>query len=100
LAPAYDMIATQPLLPDDFEDLALNLNGKKRKLKKEDFNEAMLKVSIPEKAIENLWKRIEKGMTEWPGLIDRSFLSKERKDAFKTLIYKKAVQLEPDIDVE
>lgn len=34
-----------------------------RKLKLEDFNEAMLKAHIPEKAIENLWKRIEKGMS-------------------------------------
>ena len=32
LAPAYDMISAQLLVPDDPEELALNLNGKKRKL--------------------------------------------------------------------
>ncbi|MEW4922935.1 HipA domain-containing protein [Algibacter sp. 2305UL17-15] len=94
LTPAYDMIAAQLLLPDDLDDLALNLNGKKRKLKRNDFNEAMLKAHIPEKAIENLWKRIERGMSEWSGLIERSFLDDERKTKFKELINKKIVQLE------
>ena len=93
LTPAYDMIAAQLLLPDDLDDLALNLNGKKRKLKRADFNEAMLKTHIPEKAIENLWKRIEKGMCEWSGLIDHSFLSEERKTKFKELVKNKVAQL-------
>lgn len=89
LTPAYDMIAAQLLLPDDLDDLALNLNGKKRKLIREDFNEAMLKAHIPEKAIENLWKRIEKGMIEWSGLIDNSFLVQNMKNDFKKLIKNK-----------
>lgn len=93
LTPAYDMVAAQLLLPGDLDDLALNLNGKRRRLKRNDFNEAMLKAHIPEKAIENLWKRIEKGMGEWSGLIDHSFLSQERKENFKELINNKIVQL-------
>ena len=93
LTPAYDMISAQLLLPDDLEDLALNLNGKKRKLKRGDFIAAMLKAHIPEKAIENLWKRIENGMSEWSGLIDHSFLSQERKENFKELINNKTAQL-------
>ncbi|MFS4482115.1 HipA domain-containing protein [Hyunsoonleella sp. 2307UL5-6] len=94
LAPAYDMISAELLLPDDLEDLALNLNGKKRKLKRNDFNEAMLKAHIPEKAIENLWKRIEKGMQEWSGLIDYSFLSQHQKENFRSLIHIKMEKLE------
>lgn len=97
LTPAYDMISAQLLLPDDLEDLALNINGKKRKLKRGDFNEAMLKAHIPEKAIENLWKRIEKGMQEWSGLIDQSFLNDERKIDFKELINKKKTQLKIEV---
>lgn len=93
LSPAYDMIAAQLLLPDDQEDLALNLNGKKRKLKRQDFNEAMLNAHIPEKAIENLWRRIENGMDEWSELIRNSFLTQEVKVRFKTMINKKANQL-------
>lgn len=99
LTPAYDMIAAQLLLPDDLEDLALNINGKKRKLKREDFNEAMLKAHIPEKAIENLWKRIVKGMKEWSRLIDYSFLTQERKTEFKELIIKKKTQLKIEVAI-
>lgn len=91
---AYDMVAAQLLLPDDLDDLALNLNGKKRKLKRTDFNEAMLTAHVPEKAIENLWKRIEKGMSEWSTLIDHSFLSKDRKERFRDLINSKKGSLD------
>ena len=93
LTPAYDMVAVKLLIPEDPEELALNLNGKKRKLKREDFNEAMLKGHIPKKAIENLWKRIEKGMEKWEALIDNSFLSNEHKKTIKVLMENRAKQL-------
>jgi serine/threonine-protein kinase HipA len=94
LAPAYDMVAVKLLIPEDHEELALNLNGKKRKLKREDFNEAMLKAHIPEKAIKNLWKRIEKGMGNWRALIDNSFLSDENKENLEALIKNRSKQLD------
>jgi serine/threonine-protein kinase HipA len=49
---------------------------------------------IPAKAIENLWKRIEKGMQKWDELINNSFLSDENKKALKELIENRANQLE------
>ncbi|RBP32797.1 serine/threonine-protein kinase HipA [Oceanihabitans sediminis] len=94
LAPAYDMVAVKLLIPEDQEELALNLNGKKRKIKRLDFNEAMTKAQIPAKAIENLWNRIEKGMQQWQELIACSFLSKENKSTLMTLIENRAKQLE------
>ena len=93
LAPAYDMVAAQLLLPEDSEELALNLNGKKNKLKHIDFNSAMHSSGIPEKAIENLWGRISKGITKWNELIDRSFLEMQQKKNFKVLIRLKANQI-------
>ena len=54
LAPAYDMIAAQLLMPDDPEEMALTINGKKRSITKADFDIAMAKAHIPKKAIENL----------------------------------------------
>lgn len=94
LAPAYDMIAVKLLIPDDPEELALNLNGKKRKLKQKDFNEAMAKAHIPEKAIENLWNRIEKGIQNWPEIINNSFLSNELKEILLELIKTRAIQVD------
>ena len=93
-SPVYDMVAVKLLIPEDQEELALNLNGKKRKLKREDFNEAMLKAHIPEKAIENLWKRIEKGMKNWKELINNSFLKEGNKKLLLEIVERKRKQLE------
>ncbi len=93
LAPAYDMISAQLLLSDDPEELALNLNGKKRKINQNDFDIAMTNAHIPEKAIKNLWNRIEQGMQQWSELIGHSFLSNEQKERFVDLITQKASQL-------
>ncbi|WP_318311727.1 HipA domain-containing protein [Flagellimonas crocea] len=86
LAPAYDMISAQLLIPDDPEELALTLNGKKRKISKEDFDMAMAKARVPQKAMENLWGRMVAGVKKWPSLIDGSFLKEEQKKKFNTLI--------------
>ena len=94
LAPAYDMVAVKLLIPKDPEELALNLNGKKRKLKRADFNEAMSKAQIPEKAVLNLWGRIEKGIQSWSELIGNSFLDKELKETFIKLIASRANQID------
>lgn len=94
LASAYDLVAVKLLIPEDQEELALNLNGKKRKIKRSDFNEAMTKAQIPAKAIENLWNRIEKGMLQWQELIACSFLSDENKSTLIALIENRAKQLE------
>lgn len=93
LAPAYDMVAVKLVIPDDPEELALNLNGKKRKLKRKDFNEAMTKSHIPEKAIENLWNRIEKGMQNWQEIISGSFISNGSKETLLELIRTRANQI-------
>jgi len=97
LAPAYDMVAVKLLIPDDPEELALNLNGKKRKLKRSDFNEAMSKAQIPEKAVINLWNRIEKGIVNWPDLIGQSFLSNENKRKLLEILQTRANSLNIDL---
>lgn len=97
LAPAYDMVAVKLLIPDDREELALHLNGKKRKLKRTDFNEAMAKAHIPKKAIENLWNRIEKGIKDWHEIIDNSFLNDRLKQTLSGLIKARAYQVDLDL---
>jgi serine/threonine-protein kinase HipA len=93
LAPAYDMVAAQ-LLVDDPEELALNLNRKKNRLKRADFDNAIERSGIPKKAMQNIWKRIETGMKEWEQLINNSFLSPEKKVEFIGLITERAQQID------
>lgn len=93
LAPAYDMISAQLLIPDDPEELALTLNGKKRKITKTDFNTAMANAHIPKRAIQNLWGRIEKGIDRWDEIIEQSFISKDSKTQFLNLISSRKNQI-------
>lgn len=93
MAPAYDMVAVKLLLPKDPDELALNLNGKKRKLNRNDFNEAMAKSQLPNKAMENLWARIENGMLAWPKLIANSFIKTENRTVLMELIEARSRQV-------
>lgn len=93
LAPAYDILAVQLLMPEDEEELALTLNGKKKKIKRQDFNTAMINTGIPKRAVENLWKRIERGSGEWSKLMSNSFLQKENKEELEELVKLKQKQL-------
>lgn len=42
LTPGYDMVSTVLVMPEDTEELAITLNGKKRKLRRSDFETAMI----------------------------------------------------------
>ena len=93
LTPAYDMLSTTLVMPEDPEELALNLNGKKRKLKKSDFVTAMHATGLEDKVIENLFKKFLRIKDSWMNFIDSSFLSEEMRIGYKTIISEKLEQL-------
>lgn len=93
LTPGYDMLSTALIMPEDTEELALTLNGKKRKLKKADFIIAMQASGLDEKVIENLFKKFLKAESKWMEFIDFSFLPEEMKTAYKELIGIKLSQI-------
>ena len=86
LSPAYDLLSTQLVLPEDTEELALNLNGKKRKIRKIDFEIAMQNSGLEEKTIANIFKKFNKTIPAWYEMIDLSFLPNEIKEKYKTII--------------
>jgi Uncharacterized protein related to capsule biosynthesis enzymes len=86
LAPAYDLLSTALVNPADDEDMALTLNGKKKKLKIGDFKAAFSTLLLDEKQQENIFKKMEKHKSGWLELIDNSFLSNEFKNSYKALI--------------
>lgn len=86
LAPAYDLVNTKLVNPADDEELALNLNGKKRRLKKQDFVAAMDTVNLDPKQQENIFNKMEKAKPTWFECIDHSFLSDDFKERYKTII--------------
>jgi serine/threonine-protein kinase HipA len=95
LAPAYDMIATALVVKDDTEELALNLNGKKRKLTKKDFDTAMTSFRLLDKrAIENIYRKFARNTAVWLPFIPQSFLPAAMQEAYISLIKERAARLE------
>jgi serine/threonine-protein kinase HipA len=93
LCPAYDMVASALIVQGDTEELALNLNGKKRKLNRKDFIAAMRRFETGEKTIENIFTKFEASIPAWIDFIKISFLPPALKSEFISLIQKKALQL-------
>ena len=89
LTPAYDLLSTGLVLPEDTEELALTLNGRKRKLRRSDFVQAMTASGMDEKVIDNLFKKFIKAIPKWGEWIDVSFLPNEMKGKYKALIAEK-----------
>lgn len=86
LSPAYDLVNTALVNPADDEEMALTLNGRKKKLKKQDFVSAMNALNVEGKQQENIFKKMAKAWPKWQLLIDRSFLSGAFKEQYKTIL--------------
>ena len=89
LTPGYDMLSTALLMPEDTEELALTLNGKRRKIKRSDFEVAMNGCSLEEKIIDNLFSKFIKVTDKWLEFIDISFLPQDMKQQYKLIITRK-----------
>jgi serine/threonine-protein kinase HipA len=94
-SPAYDLVATALVNPADDEDLALTLNGRKKKINRNDFISAFTTLGLDEKQQENIFKKMEKAKKSWIEFIDISFLSKELKTVYKNLLQHRFERLYP-----
>ncbi len=94
-SPAYDLVATALVNPADDEDLALTLNGKKKKINYNDFIAAFNTLGLDAKQQENIFKKMEKAKPIWLDFIDKSFLHNEMKVAYKNLIQNRFARLYP-----
>lgn len=93
LTPAYDMLSTALVIPEDSEELALTLNGEKRKLKKTDFITSMQASGLDDKVIENVFNRFLRVKDKWFSFIDISFLPDTMKERYKGIIEAKLMLL-------
>lgn len=86
LSPAYDLLCTKLAIPEDKEEMALTLNGKKRKLKRADFDILAMSLKIPQKTAENTYRRFAKKMGGAMAFIDISFISEGLKSQYKEIL--------------
>jgi serine/threonine-protein kinase HipA len=86
LAPAYDLLNVAIVNPDDTEELALTLEGKKKKLQWENFERLGIQLGLNEKQLKGIAKRFQKNKAVAIQWINDSFLSEEYKENYKTLM--------------
>ena len=86
LAPFYDLINVKLILPNDQEDMALLLGGKKSNFKKGYFDQLGSALKLNNKQINSVYKRIEKWLPGAIQLTESSFLNVEQKSKYIKLI--------------
>ena len=89
LTPAYDMLNAAIANPLDDEELALTLNGKKKKLRDTDFEKTFETCGIPAKVFSNLKKKYIRLYHAFCDFIDSSFLDEQMKEGYKALLAKR-----------
>lgn len=89
LSAAYDMLPVNVVLPEDQEEMALTLNGKKRRLKKQDFMAFAEKCGITEKAAEKMISKVCSLKEKYLKACDESYLPQEYIEQTKQLIIKR-----------
>ncbi len=95
LAPAFDLLNTRLLIPEhiDNEDTALSVNGRRRKLKINDFFILGESLRMTVKQTENVMKRYQRLIPGMFAGIEASFLPEDLKQEYKRIVYDRAKRL-------
>jgi len=93
LSPAYDLLSTALALPEDREESALTINGKKRKLTVHDFSTLAGALEINEKSLGIIYNRFGKVLPQWTAFVRQGFLSKESRERYIDLLHARHAKL-------
>lgn len=93
LSPAYDLVPTALVNEGDTEELALTLNGRKRKLKYADFLSAFEKAGLHKKVLDNTLELFQYCKPELFSVLEKSFVSDELKQSYFNLVNRRYKQL-------
>jgi serine/threonine-protein kinase HipA len=88
LSPAYDLLNVIMVNPEDTEELALTLEGKKKNFSRTHFERFGKDLDLNNKQIENVFKRFAKNRQLAFDWLDRSYLSDELKLRYKDIFNK------------
>lgn len=81
LAPAYDLLPVNLILPEDKEEMALTLNGKKSNLKRNDFYTLAKRIGLSDKVADNMLDRVLSLKAQYIELCHQSYLPQDMKQA-------------------
>jgi len=86
LSPAYDLLNASIINPDDQEELALTLEGKKKKLKSEHFDRLGKGLDLTDRQISGVFKRFVRNRPIAEEWVQDSFLSEDLKGRYVNLL--------------
>lgn len=89
LTPAYDLLSAAISNPADDEELALNLNGKKKRIQDFDFIATFKTCGVPEIVFNRIKKKYLDLIPKFEEEIHNSFLSEELKISYIDLLHRK-----------
>jgi serine/threonine-protein kinase HipA len=93
LSPAYDLLNASIANPKDDEELALTLEGKKKKLQRQNFERLGKGLDLNNKQILGAFHRIERHRQDAVSWINNSFLSDESKSKYLALLDDRYIRL-------
>jgi len=88
LSPAYDLLNTTIALAHPGEELALPLNEKKNKLKRQDLVDyyGKKRLQLPNRVIDRVLRELQEGYATWEVLLATGFLSAEMKEKYRQVM--------------
>lgn len=93
LSPAYDLVNTKVAMPEDKDEMALTINDRKRRLKKSDFDNLAQNLNIPQRSIENSYKKIIGKIADAYHWLSISFLPEKMKKEYYKIISENAKRI-------
>ena len=93
LSPCYDYVSTKLLMPEDEEDTALTINGKKSNIKVKDWVKLAENMGLGDEHFHGRVKQFLKWEKKFYEVIGKSFVSPSHKEAFKEIIKENLRQL-------
>ena len=86
LSPAYDLLNVTIINPEDDEELALTMEGKKKKIKREHFERLGEGLGLKPKQLSGVFNRFHKNKAKAIQWINNSFLTADMKEAYARLL--------------
>ena len=95
LSPAYDLVPVRIIMPEDKEDLALTLQGKKSNLKRVDFERFGTALQLSEIQIRKAIRHLAVAVSETlPTALQGSFLPQEMQEQIVSLVRRQTQRLQ------
>ena len=89
LSPAYDLLPVNVVLPEDDEETALMLCGRKKNIKRKHFLELADKINIQKNVAERLIDKVISKVDTFIEMCDNSIVPQDIKEGMKELIIKR-----------